>query len=106
MPFCRATSLLSPVDGVTPGFWLQLSWDAPTVWTGQAQTAWPAIVVGIDTVLTYAVKVQNVYTTLCTRFSGSPSITTVVCRVNFTFTSLSPLTIGDITVVEADCKLF
>jgi len=107
MPFIRATSMVSPVDHVTPGFWLQLSTDAVGTWIGQAQTAWPQPVIGTDTLASYATKVSNTYAGLCKRPSPS-NANLIVVNVIFTFTSLSPITIDPNNppiVTEGDCKL-
>lgn len=108
MPFHRGTSLVSPTDGTTPGFWIQLSTDAKGVWTGSPRTSWPAIVLSggsKDTLATYGIKVSNFLTGLCTKTFGV--VNSQVVKVIVTFTSLSPLTLDPdigLVVSEGDCK--
>lgn len=104
MPFIRGATTVSPTDGVTPGYWIQLSTDPPGTWSGFAQSQWPAVAGG-ETLASYATKLQNLYAQFTVKTIGV-ILTTIVVLV-FQVVSLSPLTIGDITATEigADMKV-
>ena len=107
MPFHRGCWTIHPVDGVTPGLWIELSTDPPGTLTGMARTDWPAIVTGgpvaeRDTTATYGTKVTDAYRTLCTKTLSGRSTAVVVPTV--TFSRLSPLLIADVVVDEGACR--
>jgi hypothetical protein len=102
MPFHRRVYLVSPVDGITPGLWIQLSTDPPDTLTGGIQAQWPAVVVGVDTPATYGVKVSDWITGLCRKMVAGGMTQVIVVTV--TFSALVPLTLDNVSVSEGECK--
>ena len=102
MPAIRGCWTLHPVSGLE-GIWVELSTDPPGTITGLARTAWPVPVTtgpvgGRDTVDTYAAKINTSLRSLATKAGIKVVIPTI------TFSSISPLTIDEITISEGDIK--
>lgn len=118
MPAIRGCYLTHPTTGEV-GLWLELSTDPPGTLVGQARTAWPAA--GANTLAQYQVILNNLYKGYCS-LPGQPNtllfgqqppdgwyvsgnqLVPLVCQVAITLSSLSPVTISNVTVTEGAVK--
>lgn len=118
MPAIRGTYLLHPVTGEV-GLWLELSTSPPGTLVGQARTAWPAV--GANTLAQYQSILNNLYKGFVS-LPGQPNtlangvqppagwyvsgtqLVPLVCQISITLSSLSPVTISNVTVTEGAIK--